>query len=140
VRRLPAPNVAGGRFAAGARWLRSVTSQKGTPRAMTASLIKVSLPLSGTAVHPSRASSRAAPPPPSVEQAPAAKTPASGAAPAAGFRVSPAWPDPASINLAGELLDLSTTALAYTATREPPETGADFWAMLASALPEGRRD
>ncbi|WP_417413512.1 hypothetical protein [Hoeflea sp.] len=107
---------------------------------MTASMIKLSLPLSGTLVHPARSASKAAPPPPSVEEAPAARTPASGDAPAMAWRVSPAWPGPATINLAGELLDLSTTALAYTATREPPETGADFWSMLATALPEPRRE
>ena len=106
---------------------------------MTASMIKLSLPLSGTLVHPARSASKAAPPP-SVDEAPAARTPASGAAPAMAWRVSPAWPGPATINLAGELLDLSTTALAYTATREPPETGADFWSMLATALPEPRRE
>ena len=54
-------------------------------------------------------------------------------------RVRPAWPDPATINLAGELLDLSSTTIAYTGTITLPDTGADFWAMLAAALGEGRR-
>jgi hypothetical protein len=54
-------------------------------------------------------------------------------------RVRPAWPDPATINLAGELLDLSSTTIAYTGTITVPDTGADFWALLAAALDEGRR-
>lgn len=54
-------------------------------------------------------------------------------------RVRPAWPDPATINLAGELLDLSSTTIAYTGTITVPDTGADFWALLAAALGEGRR-
>ncbi|MCY0154295.1 hypothetical protein OEG86_20940 [Hoeflea alexandrii] len=51
----------------------------------------------------------------------------------------PVWPDPATINLAGELLDLSSTTIAYTGTITLPDTGADFWALLAAALGEGRR-
>ena len=54
-------------------------------------------------------------------------------------RVRPAWPDPATINLAGELLDLSKTTIAYTGTMTLPDTGGDFWALLAAALGEGRR-
>ena len=60
-------------------------------------------------------------------------------APAPAPRVRPVWPDPATINLAGELLDLSSTTIAYTGTITVPDTGADFWAMLAAALGEGRR-
>lgn len=50
--------------------------------------------------------------------------------------VLPVWPDRGAVNLAGELLDLSHTTIAYTATITLPETGADFWAMLATALPQ----
>lgn len=54
-------------------------------------------------------------------------------------RVHPAWPDPATIYLAAELLDLSKTTFAYTGTFTLPDTGADFWTLLAAALGEGRR-
>lgn len=52
----------------------------------------------------------------------------------------PAWPGPGTLNLAGELLDLSTTTIAYTGTITLPDTGADFWAMLATALPGRERE
>lgn len=55
-------------------------------------------------------------------------------------RVRPAWPDPGTIYLAAELLDLSKTTIAYTGTFSLPNTGADFWALLASALGEGRKE
>lgn len=54
--------------------------------------------------------------------------------------VRPAWLDPATIYLAAELLDLSKTTFAYTGTFTLPDTGADFWALLAAALGEGRRE
>ena len=54
--------------------------------------------------------------------------------------VRPAWPDPATIYLAAELLDLSKTSIAYTGTLTLPDTGGDFWALLAAALGEGRRE
>ena len=96
---------------------------------MSASMIRLSVPPSGTMA--SLSPSGAAPKP-----RPAA-APAVAAAP---LRVRPAWPDPATIYLAGELLELSKTNLAYTASIGVPETGADFWAMLATALREGKRE
>ncbi|MBU4530952.1 MAG: hypothetical protein KUA43_05320 [Hoeflea sp.] len=58
--------------------------------------------------------------------------------PLAAPRVLPAWPGPGTINLAGELLSLSETTIATTATITLPETAPDFWAMLAAALPADR--
>ena len=112
---------------------------------MSASMIRLSLPLTGSVVHPARSTTMAAPLAPSVAERsvaapPAAKTPATDPAPAMTRLVSPAWPDPASINLAGELLNLSATTMAYTATRQPPNIGADFWALLATALPGAKRE
>lgn len=51
----------------------------------------------------------------------------------------PAWPERMSVDLAGELLALTETQLAYTANVAVLETGLDFWDMLATALgPEDR--
>lgn len=59
--------------------------------------------------------------------------PAGAAAPA---RIAPpAWPGPGTLNLAAELLALSTTTIATTATLTRPDTGGDFWAMLETVLP-----
>jgi len=96
---------------------------------MSADMIRLSVPPSGTMASPS----------PSAD-APKARPAAAPAVAAAVVPVRPAWPDPATINLAGELLDLSKTTLAYTASIGVPETGADFWAMLATALREGERE
>jgi len=49
----------------------------------------------------------------------------------------PVWPGPGTVNLASHLIGLSKTEITYTATIALPETGADFWDMLATALPEG---
>ena len=88
---------------------------------MSASMIRLSVPPSGTmaSVSPSGAAPKSRP--------------------AAAVAVRLAWPDPATINLAGELLDLSKTNLAYTGTITLPDTGADFWALLATALGDGER-
>lgn len=107
---------------------------------MSASMIRLSLPLTGSVVHPARSAAPAAPPPPPVAEPRAVKTPAADPVPAKPWPVIPAWPDPASINLAGELLNLSATTMAYTATRQPPNIGADFWALLATALAGGKRE
>ena len=96
---------------------------------MSASMIQLSVPLSGTMVHPLRAI------PASGADGEAGASPPAEPAPA--VRVRPAWPDPGTINLAGELLALSKTTIAYTASIGVPETGADFWAMLATALSDG---
>ena len=95
---------------------------------MSASMIRLSVPPSGTmaSVSPSAA-------------APKSRPAAAPAVAAAAVAVRPAWPDPATINLAGELLDLSKTNLAYTGTITLPDTGADFWALLATALGDGER-
>ncbi|WP_422371009.1 hypothetical protein [Hoeflea sp.] len=55
------------------------------------------------------------------------------------FRL-PVWPSPGAITLAQDLLDLSQTTFAYTATITMPETGPDFWDLLAAALPEPERE
>lgn len=55
--------------------------------------------------------------------------------PAAARLEAPAWPEPRTINLPAELLDLTETGITYTSSIEVPETGADFWDMLATALP-----
>ncbi|WP_420410318.1 hypothetical protein [Hoeflea sp.] len=61
------------------------------------------------------------------------------APPPAPFRL-PVWPSPGAINLAQDLLELSQTTFAYTATISRPESGPDFWDMLAAALPEPELD
>ena len=127
---------------------------------------RLSLPPSATALHPARAAAGAATPgaagsraqadaagalPVAPSVAPSVATPpfSSGAAtgttapraaaqPAAAPLVRPAWPDPATVNLAAELLALSTTTIAHTLPL--PETGPDFWSLLATALPEGERE
>ncbi|MEQ8306653.1 MAG: hypothetical protein RIA09_08840 [Hoeflea sp.] len=71
-------------------------------------------------------------PAPSPDPVPAARTPAP-------FRL-PVWPSPGAITLAQDLLDLSQTTFAYTATISRPESGPDFWDMLAAALPEPERE
>ncbi|MEM5474404.1 hypothetical protein WNZ14_21965 [Hoeflea sp. AS60] len=104
---------------------------------MSASMIRLPVPMSATMVTPSRAAAG------SVaygEAGSGALEQPAGAVQAAIPHVRPAWPDPGTINLAGELLDLSMTTMAYTASIGVPDTGADFWAMLATALPEGERD
>lgn len=55
------------------------------------------------------------------------------------FRL-PVWPSPGAITLAQDLLDLSQTTFAYTTTISRPESGPDFWDMLAAALPEPERE
>lgn len=57
----------------------------------------------------------------------------------APFRL-PVWPSPGAITLAQDLLDLSQTTFAYTATITLPETGPDFWDLLAAALPKPERE
>lgn len=52
----------------------------------------------------------------------------------------PVWPGPGAVNLAGRLIGLSETQITYTATLELPETDADFWAMLATALHRGEAE
>ncbi len=104
---------------------------------MSASMIRLSVPLSGTMVTPSRAAAG------SGAYGDTGTRPLeqpAGAVQAATPHVRPAWPDPGTINLAGELLDLSMTTIAYTASIGVPETGSDFWAMLTTALPEDEPD
>ena len=67
------------------------------------------------------------------------REPVSPARTAVPFRL-PVWPSPGAITLAQDLLDLSQTTFAYTATITRPETGPDFWDMLAAALPEPERE
>lgn len=62
-------------------------------------------------------------------------------------RVRPAWPDPATIDPAGELLDLSKTAIACTGTMTLPDAGADFrrcwrrhWGRAGGGRGVGRLD
>ncbi|VVT06171.1 conserved hypothetical protein [Hoeflea sp. EC-HK425] len=101
---------------------------------MSAEMIRLSVPPFGPLA--SRSSSPAGlAAAPDLTATSAAPQPVKAPAP----RVRPVWPDPATINLAGELLDLSSTTIAYTGTITLPDTGADFWAMLAVALGEGRR-
>ncbi|MEQ8480366.1 MAG: hypothetical protein RIC18_06895 [Hoeflea sp.] len=68
----------------------------------------------------------------------AAQGPVTPARTPAPFRL-PVWPSPGAITLAQDLLDLSQTTFAYTATLTLPETGPDFWDLLAAALPEPER-
>lgn len=72
-----------------------------------------------------------------VRHAPAGEAPPvrSADGPAAARLEAPAWPEPRTINLPAELLDLTETGITYTSSIEVPETGADFWDMLATALP-----
>ena len=56
-------------------------------------------------------------------------------------RIAPAvWPLPGAVDLVSQLLDLSETAIAHTATNSMPESDSDFWGMLAAALPRDVRD
>ena len=58
----------------------------------------------------------------------------------ARVQVRPAWPGPGTIDLASALLELSTTTVVYTDTIVLPDTGADFWAMLSTALSERKTE
>ncbi len=56
-------------------------------------------------------------------------------------RIAPAvWPLPGAVDLVSQLLDLSETAIAHTATNSMPESDSDFWGMLAAALPKNEQD
>ena len=107
------------------------------------SIPRLSVPPSATAMQPPRPAAAAGP---GMAKA-AAQAGSIGAPPLSGPRfaaaappVLPAWPDPAAVNLAAELLALSTTTIATTATFTLPETGSDFWSMLATALPQAERE
>lgn len=92
-----------------------------------------------SSVQPSGAMASVSPAGSAAQAAPKSRPAAAPAVAAAAVPVRPAWPDPATINLAGELLELSTTTIAHTGTLTLPDTGGDFWALLAAALGEGRR-
>lgn len=100
---------------------------------MSASMIRSPVPLSGAMATPSRVVAG------SMANGEASAGPLDRSAAAVPL-VQPAWPDRSTINLAGELLDLSMTSIAYTASIGVPETGADFWSMLETVLPQGERD
>lgn len=95
---------------------------------MSAIISSLSVPLSGVRAEPPQAT---APATPGTHGASHTHT----IAPAALWLQTPVWPGPGTVNLPTALIDLGETQITHTATTSLPETGADFWDMLATALP-----
>ncbi|MCB0019063.1 MAG: hypothetical protein KDE09_14840 [Anaerolineales bacterium] len=77
---------------------------------------------------------------PETQVRPAPRASAGATVQPATVQVRPAWPGPGTIDLASALLELSTTTVVYTDTIVLPDTGADFWAMLSTALSERKTE
>lgn len=107
---------------------------------MPAIIPSLSVPLSGVRLQPAQAAASVTPGTQAASQTPVIPKGIPQAippdiAPAAMRMETPVWPLSGAVNLLPALIGLSETQITRTDTLTLPETGADFWDMLATALP-----
>ncbi len=96
----------------------------------------LSAPPSGVRPQPAQASASVTPDTQAASQTPVIpKAIPQAIPPAAMWMETPVWPLSGAVNLLPALIGLSETQITRTDTLTLPETGADFWDMLATALP-----